>query len=106
MPKPVLDGPGVRPCIGQGVTAAMPQHVEVDRHRQLRALADVLDKAVDGIRGEWRIVLAGEDIAAVRVFLSKRRQHPQFVTTDRMNRWLAVLGPADMQRSVPAKFDL
>ena len=70
MTKPVLDGPRIRAIVGKLIAAAMPQHMEVNRHRQLRALADVLDRAVDGIRGEWwRTVLAGEYVAAVEVFL-------------------------------------
>jgi hypothetical protein len=37
---------------GALVAAAVPQHVEVDGQRQPGALADDLDEAVEGIRGE------------------------------------------------------
>ena len=106
VPKPVLDRAGVDAVIGELVAAGMPQHVEMHRKRNARPLADDLDQPVDRIRREWRAALAGDDIAAVRVFLSKRRQHAEFVAADRMDGWLALLGPANMQRGRAAELDL
>ena len=50
MPEPVLDRTGVSAGIGQGVAAAVPQHVEVCWQLELGPLADGLHKPVDGIR--------------------------------------------------------
>src|SRR5258707_397643 len=106
MPEPVLDRAGVGAGIGQGVAAAVPQHVEVCWQLELGALADGLHKPVDGICRERRAALGCEDEAAVRVFLSKSRQHAQLVTADRMNARLAVLGPPDMQGGRSTKLHL
>ena len=52
MPEPILNCPRVMACIGQGVAAGMPQHVDVNLERKASALADALDQAIDGIGGE------------------------------------------------------
>src|SRR6516165_9182074 len=96
VPEPVLDRAGVDAVIGELVAAGMPQHVEMHRKRNTRSLADDLDQPVDRIRREWRAALRGEDIAAVRVLLSKRRQHAELVAAGGMNGWLALLGPSHM----------
>ena len=48
---PILDRPGIDPVVGQLVAARVAPHVEVDRQRQLGAVADVLDQPVDGVGG-------------------------------------------------------
>jgi hypothetical protein len=50
--EPILDRPGIDPVVGQLVAARVAQRVEVDRQRQLGAVADVLDQPVDGVGGE------------------------------------------------------
>ena len=48
--RPIFDGAGVDPVIGELVAPAMPQHVEVNRQRQPGTLADDLHQPVDSIR--------------------------------------------------------
>ena len=55
--KPIFDRPGIDPVVGQLVAARVAQHVEVDRQRQLGAVAGVLDQPVDGVGGERRPAL-------------------------------------------------
>jgi hypothetical protein len=54
-----LDRPGIDPVVGQLVAARVAKHVEVDRQRQLGAVAGVLDQPVDGVGGERRPALSG-----------------------------------------------
>jgi hypothetical protein len=84
----------------------MPQHVEMNRKRQLSTGTYDLDQPVDGVRRKGRPTLSGEDVAAIRVFLTKRRQHAELFTADRMNRRLAVLGPTNVQTGSTPKLDL
>src|SRR6516162_4637611 len=106
VPKPVLDRAGVDAVIGELVAAGMPQHVKMHGKWNAGPLADDLHQPVDRIWRERRTALRGEDIAAVRVFLSKRRQHAELVAADRMDGWLALLGSANMQRGRAAELDL
>lgn len=53
--------------------------MKVNRQLQTRTLPDRLHEPVDSVRREWRAALAGEHVAAVRVLLSKRREHSEFV---------------------------
>jgi hypothetical protein len=64
VPEPILNCPRVDAVVGQLVTAAMPQHVEVHRQRQAGTLADNLDQPVDGIRRERRAAL-GASLARI-----------------------------------------
>jgi hypothetical protein len=50
--KPILDCPGIVAGVGQGVAAAMPQHVAVNREMKAGALADALDQPIGGIGRE------------------------------------------------------
>ena len=104
--EPILDRPGIDPVVGQLVAARVAQHVEVDRPRQLGAVADVLDQPVDGVGGERRPALGGEHVAVVGERLTQRRQHPQLIAPDRVNTGLAALGPPDMQRGRSPKLHL
>jgi hypothetical protein len=103
MPEPVLDRPGVNAVIGQLVAATMPQHVEVDRQREVGAPTDDLHQPVDGIGRERRSALAGEDVDAVGIFLAQRRQQAQLFPPDGVNGRTAILGPVDVQGSIPAE---
>jgi len=69
MTKPILNCPRIVPCIGQRVTAGVPQHVNVDLKWKAGALANALDQAIDGIRGEWGTALSLEHIATAGVAL-------------------------------------
>ena len=106
MAEPVLDGPGIGASVGQRVTAAMPQHVEMYLKRQLGTAAYNLDQPVNGVRRKGRAPLSGKDVAAVRVFLPQLREHAQLIAPDRMNAWLAVLGATDMQAGRPSELNL
>jgi hypothetical protein len=43
VPKPILDCARIVAGVGQGITAAMAQHVAVDREAKASALTDALD---------------------------------------------------------------
>ena len=53
MPKPILNAARIMPLIGQGVSAGVPQHVDVYLEGDSGTLTYALRKAIDGIRGEW-----------------------------------------------------
>jgi hypothetical protein len=57
MAKPVLNGPGVRASVGERVSAAMPQHVEVQvEHDTFQGLLEVtpnLGGRNGPVAGEW-----------------------------------------------------
>jgi hypothetical protein len=73
MPKPVLNAAGIGTIIGQLITATMPQHMEVNRHRQFCPLADILYQPIDGVLGERHAALGREYIAAIRVLFAQSR---------------------------------
>jgi hypothetical protein len=104
--EPVLDSRDIGASVGQRVSTAMPQYVETRRERQLGTCAYDLDQPVDGISRKGRSSLSGKDIAASGVFLPQLRKHAQFIAPNRMNAWLAVLGPTDMQTSRPSELNL
>jgi hypothetical protein len=52
VPEPVLNGAGVMAGVGQGVAAAVPQHVGVDGEIEAGARADALDQSIGGVRRE------------------------------------------------------
>ena len=66
----------------------------------------ILTLPIDGIRCEGRAALSSEDVAAIGIFLTEDCQHAQLVAPDRVNRRLAFLGPADMQRSRATELNL
>jgi len=66
----------------------------------------ILTLPIDGIRCEGRAALSSEDVAAIGIFLTEDCQHAQLVAPDRVDRRLALLGPANMQRSRAAELDL
>jgi len=104
--EPVLDRPGIGASVGQCVSSAMPQHVEMHRQGKAGPLADDLDEPVDGIGRERGAALGGEDVAAVRIFLAQRGQHAQLVAADGMDRRLAFLGAPYVQGSRSTELDL
>jgi hypothetical protein len=83
MAEPVLDGPGVAASIGQGVAAAVTQHVGVDA-RWPGALADALDEPVDGIGRERSAALGGEDERRVWALPPQIAQRADLVAAERM----------------------
>jgi hypothetical protein len=70
------------------------------------ALRAALYQAVDGIRSEWAASFRGEHIPRVGILPMQLAQCPQLIPADRVSSRLAILGAADMQRGVPAPFDL
>ena len=62
MAQPVLNCPCIMPRIGQRVAAGVPQHVDVNLEWKAGALADALDQAIDGIRGERSAALSFKDV--------------------------------------------
>ena len=106
MTQPVLDRTGINAIVGELEAAAMPQHVEVQRHCQLGPLADGLHMPVDGIRRERGSAFRREHVAAVRVFLAQHCQHAQFIALNRMDGRLTALGPADVEGGVATELDL
>jgi hypothetical protein len=52
------------------------------------------------------VALSREDVSAIGIFLAKRRQYALLVDPDRVDRRLALLGPADMHRSRATELDL
>src|SRR5438067_2355619 len=96
--KPILYGSRVDTVVRQLVTAAMPQHVKVDRQWQLGARSQRFDQPVKSARRERCAAFARKDIAAIGIQLAKRRQHPQFVASDRMHSILTAFGAANVKR--------
>jgi hypothetical protein len=52
MSEPILNEPRIVPRVGHRVAAGMPEHMRVDLEGESGALADALDQAIDGVRGE------------------------------------------------------
>ena len=105
MAEPVLDQPRVVASIGHGIAAGVAQHVGMDPEGQLRALANGLHEAVDGVRRERAASFGLKDESTRRIAL-QLAQHAQFIAADRMDCGLAVLRPADVQRRIAAPLDL
>jgi hypothetical protein len=88
MPKPILDAPRIMARIRQGVATPMSQHVDVHRKWEAGALADALDKPVDGIRCERPAALSLEYKAA-RVLPLQLAQGADFVAAERLASMMA-----------------
>jgi hypothetical protein len=65
MAEPILNRPRIMAGIGQGIAAAVAQHMRVNRNRQRSTLANALDLPVDGVGGEWSAALGREDEGAI-----------------------------------------
>ncbi len=97
MPKPILNGAGVMPGVGQSVAAAMPQHAGVDREIEARARADALDQPIGGVGRERGAALGRKDVARLRELPAKLAQCPDLVPAERVNARFPVLGAPNMQ---------
>src|SRR5262245_54217256 len=93
----VLQGSGIVPVVGKLIAARMPQHVRMQRERHLGGLAEPLDEMVEADGANWSAALRDEDISLVRTFTAELAQGADFIASDRMDGWRAVLGPADVQ---------
>ena len=60
------------------------------------ALADALHKPIDGVCGEGAAAF-GFEYEVTLGFSMELAKGSNFIATERMNTWLAVLGPADTQ---------
>jgi len=96
VPQPILNCPRVMPCIGEGVAAGVPQHVDVHLERETRAYAYALDQAIDGIGCEGSAALSLKHIATASLALQLAKR-PQLVAADWMRCRLAILGAPNVQ---------
>ena len=62
MPEPVLDGPRVVAGVGEGIAAAVAEHVAVDGEVEASPLTDALDQTVNRVRRNWAAALGTEDV--------------------------------------------
>jgi hypothetical protein len=60
------------------------------------ALADALYKPIDGVCGEGAAAF-GFEYEVTLCFCVELPESPNLIAAERMNTWLAVLGPPDMQ---------
>ena len=49
MPEPILNSARIMALVGQRVAAAVAKHVRVNLEGEAGALADALNKAIDGV---------------------------------------------------------
>ena len=106
MAEPVLDGSGVVARVGEGVAAAVAEHVAVDGEGEPSPLTDTLDQPVNRVRRERAAAFGTEDVLAVRKLTLQLPQRAVLVTPKRMNAGLAVLHPADVQGRRSAELEL
>ena len=76
MPKPILNGAGVMPGVGQSVAAAMPQHVGVHGEIETSARADALDQSIGGIWLERGSALSRKDGSPIPGIAGEARGAP------------------------------
>jgi len=98
MTQPVLNGARIMAGIRQCVAAAVAQHVGVHREIKANALANAFNQPINGVGRKRAAALGCEHKAAVRELPPKFAQCPDFITPERMDAGLAVLGSPDMQR--------
>jgi hypothetical protein len=75
MPKPILNCPRIVASVGQGVAAAVPQHVSMDLEFEASALTNAFDQAINSIRRERAAALSSEDCATVPRELASQDGH-------------------------------
>ena len=93
-----LQGAGVVPLVGQGITAGVPKHVRVRLEGQLGLPARPFDHAGEASGAERCPAFRGEHEGRLGFLLAlKPPQRPQFVSEDRMGARGALLDPADVQ---------
>ena len=85
MAQPILYRPGVVAGIRQRISATVAEHVRMHQKIEAGALADALDQAVDGIRGERATASGGEDEPAVGELAPQLPQGPDFLASERVN---------------------
>jgi hypothetical protein len=76
MPEPVLNGASVVPGVGQGVAAALPQHVRVHGEIEAGARADALDQSIGGIWLERGSALSRKDGSPIPGIAGEARGAP------------------------------
>jgi len=64
MPKVMGQRPGIVPIVSQLVPCRMPEHVRVNRKRELGRSTDPLNHPQEPCRGHWRPRLSHEHIRA------------------------------------------
>ena len=106
MAKPILDRPGVVSSVGQGVAAAVAQHVGMHLEIEASAFAKAFNVPVHRVWRERPTPLGREYKGAVGKLPPKLPQCPNLIASQRMHGRLAVLDPAHVQRSRAAELDL
>jgi len=105
MTEPVLNCSRVVPFVGKRIAAGVAKHVHVNVEREAGALADALDQPINRIGGEWGAALSYEDVAAAGLAL-ELAQGAQFVASNWVCCWLAVLHAPNVEGGCAIEFDL
>jgi len=104
MPEVVLDQPGVRALVGQGVAAGVAQHVRVGGQGQPGPLAAPADRQPRGLAAQGTAPLADEKGVRRRPHRPPRRQprldRADFLRAQRLGRGQPSLQAADVHHPV------
>ena len=85
MAKPILDRPRIVPCIGQGVAAAVTEHVAMHREIEASTLANAFDVPINRVRREWSAAFGREHKAESGNCRRSSRNALNLVAAERMN---------------------
>ena len=88
MTQPILNSPCIVTGVRQCVAAAVPQHVCMHREVGAGALANSLDKPIDGVRGERSAALGREHESQVGEMPTKLTQCP-YLMAPQLGEWTA-----------------
>jgi hypothetical protein len=97
----ILQRAGIVTGVRQRVATGMTEHVRVYLKGQAGFLPGTLDRPVKRISCEGTASLRHKDKRRFRCLTVQSAQRAKLIAADRMRRWLAILCPADMQRSGP-----
>ena len=94
VPEPRLQRPRIVP---QLVTAAVPQHMGMNREGHAGPFAEVLDQGMEDFRRHRRGALGYEHVRGGPLFALQAAQRPQLIALQRMHARRPALAAADME---------
>src|SRR6516225_2135667 len=97
MPKVRLQGPGVRPLVGESVPGRVSEHMRMRLDLKAGRLPGPLDHPAEARHAEGRPALAQEHERVFAALALKFAQRPEFSPRKRMRRRRAILDPANVQ---------
>ena len=95
-----LQGPGVRPLVGEGVAGRVSEHMRMSLDLKASRLPGPLDHSAEARHAEGRSALAHEHERIAVALVLKFAQGPEFSPCKRMRGRRAILDPTNVQDSL------